>query len=587
MLLLSNKNALIPDEQALASVAGEYEPSTKAYLLAKLESGFEYTTTKMFQVGARESELDQSPISKEDFEATYARPGIKYEEGMSRAKAEVYADEYDTRQLRSLIIDSAQPGVLGTAAGFGMMLLGNLPDPINFVPFVGAAGKTVNFSRKAGITAKNFLMGENLVAPVGKATLQTGAHGMGSAAVNRTTKHLLARGALEGALGTAAADAIVLPALAERGEDVGFSDALLDITFGALLGGGLHYAGAKLGDEVNKNGKNAFSGTAEIKALRALATPEDRKVTLAAQDIAVNDFVENGQVNVKEVFDGTNTLSRSDYNRLVAALQDGDKIDVDFGKLRGDYKEALNAIRNKEGVQLIVDDNLVVPGNVVKKLHEKRMLQDGLSADRVAEILLNVFHNKADAASATRYPHIQALISLREELAQMGFIAIDPASGRPVVKSVYLTSKSQLKTKLGFVDEKHSGGTRFIPPSEKLGGAPPHLPAPRFSALQNASSEKNIIRLNREVNFSPENPEVFARAPELAPERRSAFEEAGIDPETKMSMEEAKVEIMKEDGVIKPEDMAEIEVIKNAETKTEQMEEAGLSIISCILEASK
>lgn len=92
-------------------------------------------------------------------------------------------------------------------------MLGGLPDPVNLIPFGGglaAAGKTAN----AGL----------------RTALLAGARA----------------GAVEGAAGALATDAIVFPSLSARGEDLGFSDLSLDAAMGAALGGLLGAAGAGL-----------------------------------------------------------------------------------------------------------------------------------------------------------------------------------------------------------------------------------------------------------------------------------------------------------------------------------------------------
>lgn len=78
-----------------------------------------------------------------------------------------------------------------------------MPDPVNLIPFGGAAARGASLGRRAFLAAR------------------------------------------EGAVSTLAADAILMPEAVRRGDDVDFGDLALDVTFGALLGGGLGAAGGR------------------------------------------------------------------------------------------------------------------------------------------------------------------------------------------------------------------------------------------------------------------------------------------------------------------------------------------------------
>lgn len=166
-------------------------------------------------------------------------------------------------------------------------------------------------------------------------------------------------------------------------------------------------------------------------------------------ELLVTEVIENvrsGELPLEEI---TPFQDRPQAQAVLAeALARGAEIDVDFGKLRPDYKDALNEIRAEEGVPPFVDDNLLIPGGVVKKLYEKRIVTGRMSADEVAEMLINVFHKDADFASPTYYPHIQALGKFREHMVELGFIAPHSKTGRPAVKSIYLKEISRLEKSL-------------------------------------------------------------------------------------------------------------------------------------------
>lgn len=120
--------------------------------------------------------------------------------------------------------------------------------------------------------------------------------------------------------------------------------------------------------------------------------------------------------------------------------------DVSFGKLSDGYKDKLNFIRREDGLPLIENDELIIPANVVKKLREKRILHDEMTADQVADMLSDVFHKQGNVVARTKYKHIQSIINVKKDdkKGELGFISIDPANGNTVVKSVYKDSNSRI-----------------------------------------------------------------------------------------------------------------------------------------------
>ena len=230
-------------------------PSRSEYLGANVEQGFERTTTgrvkeetEIMEAERREGTLDEEyrlneqlllgqgmapedvgmthsrAMSKESWEASsYYRKGMEYRPDMTETRARIMAENYDQRRYRDQVVAAGDEayGMLTRGLGFGAMLIGSLPDPINFIPFAGGAAKAQAAIRAA---AKSGL---------GAATRAGAFAGMKA-------------GAIEGAVGNAVVDTMVLPDLAARGEDVGFTDLMLDTVFGAVIGAGLGSAGGAL-----------------------------------------------------------------------------------------------------------------------------------------------------------------------------------------------------------------------------------------------------------------------------------------------------------------------------------------------------
>ncbi|MBQ9406624.1 MAG: hypothetical protein IJU37_07825, partial [Desulfovibrio sp.] len=157
------------------------------------------------------------------------REGIEYTDAMTPTRARILAENFDLRRYRETIVAAGDEAfALPTRAlGFGAMLLGGLPDPINLIPFSGGMK-----GAKAAVSA----------------SLQSGKSAATAGLVAG-----LKTGAVEGALGGAASMGLTMPDLAAKGEDIGFADvghglimsAALGSLFGAAGGGLAAYRGAR------------------------------------------------------------------------------------------------------------------------------------------------------------------------------------------------------------------------------------------------------------------------------------------------------------------------------------------------------
>ena len=155
------------------------------------------------------------------------------------------------------------------------------------------------------------------------------------------------------------------------------------------------------------------------------------------------------------------TIRSADQRRLSRALERQEFDNVDFGRLSKAKFERINTIRNRLGQPILQDGRLVIPAKVVRKLYEERVLKDGMTPDKVADLVFSVFHADKSQPAASRHPHIQALINAREGLSRIGFIAENPKTGETVVKSAYPKDTDRLPKVVG----SETGGARDIPPS--------------------------------------------------------------------------------------------------------------------------
>ena len=283
-MITLGSNLRTEDERDRMTVAVGYTPGMGEALGAKVAEGFKMTTTRLLADEIRVSQAEREaygnlplgetlnrmadPIAgtgvpgeepqlerevqytTADYEKSpYFRKGIKWQDGWSEVRARVMAEDFDDRRYREELLKRRAPaaGLGEQVLGFGASMLGNLADPINFIPM--AAG----------------IKGATLAASVGRA-------------------------AAEGALGTALADAIVIPDLKARGEDLGFADAVADVAMGAALGGLLGGAGYGI--------SKALDG---LSARRAKLV--DKTINQTAKEIGIDPIAQKMPADFENILD--------------------------------------------------------------------------------------------------------------------------------------------------------------------------------------------------------------------------------------------------------------------------------------------
>ncbi|MDR2056106.1 MAG: hypothetical protein LBQ10_09610 [Desulfovibrio sp.] len=288
---LIDKYSTTPDE---AAKANDFSVSWGEHMGASVREGFEHTTTDMLLTEQRvrsaedKAYRDQSPsyqseimadsfggvlpreaggktpefISREDWndQHEYFRKGVEWREGMTPERARIYAEDFDKREWRRELLARGEEkyGFLaGTLPGFFAGMLGNLPDPVNLIPFGGGA---LAASRATG-----------------RAAVMAGVKA----------------GAVEGVLSNLAVDALVLPSLKARGDDITFADYALDGVFGAALGGIFGGAGGWLG--------RRRADRAALDAARMNVHGQPRQALLNAFELAVDDVANGRPVDVGQV----------------------------------------------------------------------------------------------------------------------------------------------------------------------------------------------------------------------------------------------------------------------------------------------
>lgn len=161
-------------------------------------------------------------LNPDQIEQQYGHLGLKYSEPTPRAVVDFDAKNKRAELQRAEILQNAPGGVLAGTARFGTALAASAVDPLNiasaFIPVIGPVGRSA-LAMRYGVVAQR---------------------------------------AIEGGLAGAAGNIAVLPAIYGLSNqlqmDYSMGDALRDVAFGTILGGGLHVLGGGLNAQLLKRG---------------------------------------------------------------------------------------------------------------------------------------------------------------------------------------------------------------------------------------------------------------------------------------------------------------------------------------------
>ena len=182
-------------------------------------------THRSLNVAERESMREnEARIDRQELNKEYSDLGLYFKEDEYQSVVDIMVEKKEEERARQSVISRGPAGSWNPfssgfyvgAAKFGTGLAVSMLDPINiaasFVPVFGQA-------RFAALAARTSL---------------------------RTAR--LTRGVVEGAVGAAVVEPLVYSAAKRVQADYGAVDSLLNITFGSILGGGLHVGVGKLRD---------------------------------------------------------------------------------------------------------------------------------------------------------------------------------------------------------------------------------------------------------------------------------------------------------------------------------------------------
>ena len=193
------------DEADISAGVQSFKTPLGEYLGAQMREGF--WSTIPGQMMAQSKRLDagagevQTPLTAEEWRASpHFRPSIPFDEKFTPARAKAVAEVFDENAYRRWLIEQRDAGALDGTLGFIAGIGGSIPDPVNFIPWIGPAFRAARVARYG-------VVGGRAIA-----------------------------GAAEGAIGTAVVQPFLVPSRNQFGDDVGFADVTLDIALGAFAG---------------------------------------------------------------------------------------------------------------------------------------------------------------------------------------------------------------------------------------------------------------------------------------------------------------------------------------------------------------
>ena len=188
-----------------------------------------------------------TPMSEAEWKASPDyRPGLSYMQGLTKEAAKLLAERYDARQIRNDVMSREPGGIVRTPVMFAARLAAMAADPLNllsaFVPVVSE------------------VQGLRLAAQLGR---------FGGR---------FARGAIEGTVGTALLEPIVLGAARQDQTDYTVADSLSNIGMGGLFGAAAHSVGGAVADWLRGRGPKAHVAATDV-AIKQAAAGQDIDVT--------------------------------------------------------------------------------------------------------------------------------------------------------------------------------------------------------------------------------------------------------------------------------------------------------------------
>ena len=314
-------------------------------------------------------EENQNRVSRDELNKEYADLGLFFKQDEFQSVVDIMVEEKKAERQRQSIIQRGPKGIAVGAAKFATGLAVSLFDPINiaasFIPVFGQA-------RFAGLVARQGF-----------------------------TRARLARGVTEGAVGAAVVEPIVYGVAQKVQADYGLADSLLNITFGTILGGGLHVGAGKLKDlrtasKFKERMKEAGTPDEQLNLYKEyypensrvmrdleMTNPQTRKLLL---EKSLNDLLLEKPVDVSPVVSADPVLKNSTDTVATSQIRSKPVSEVDQMELNTVEQN----VSNKKSTDIdIENNNLEVRLNAIKENQKTRniLLDDDVETRTTKEEL--------------------------------------------------------------------------------------------------------------------------------------------------------------------------------------------------------
>jgi len=320
-------NVFIPEQTYDKNLAEQYFDVTELGTLDILGATFQETMYynpanalgRLSEQFIGEGRTGRTLTKDEWAQSEYFRPGIEVgEDGIKEGLANLFAQRHDKRLNFRLDLNRSKGGFGLAAAQFGVGIGASFLDPLNvasaFIPSVALArgAVTANRIKTAGATI-----------------------------AGRTSGKRFLTGAMDGAIGAAVLEPLVIgAAYAEQDKDYTIMDSFLNLTFGSILGGGLHVGVGKIYDRLNK-----IPAPTREEALRTSVVQAEND-----EDIQVDKLIDDAETTtISEEINETDTIvvyNASGEPRVV------EKVEVD--------QDGTITIRDTDGKEKVVDQSNVI-----------------------------------------------------------------------------------------------------------------------------------------------------------------------------------------------------------------------------------
>jgi len=119
----------------------DYRPSAGRMFKIGMGAGFDDTLPGLLtSLSVMDQAENQPLLTKEDWEASkFYDPEIKWDDSFTTPKARLLKERRDRERELGFLLDRA--GMGATASFYAGALVGTVPDPVNYIPFVGIASK--------------------------------------------------------------------------------------------------------------------------------------------------------------------------------------------------------------------------------------------------------------------------------------------------------------------------------------------------------------------------------------------------------------------------------------------------------------